>query len=92
MLLLLLDHVWFQGSHSSTVFQAPPSDEAILFQFMGGRRKARVRVAGSDKWSSSFALDAVDSSGVVDCHNDVTDRTYPVSEAIPCVSNIAREI
>ncbi|XP_014674951.1 PREDICTED: vacuolar protein sorting-associated protein 13C-like [Priapulus caudatus] len=66
----------FRGSGSEVVYENLTSHDPLLFRFKKHRRKkVKVRVYNS-RWSHSFSLDTVGSTGMVICADRERERKY----------------
>nr|KAG5703288.1 hypothetical protein BaRGS_025530 [Batillaria attramentaria] len=65
-----------RGSMTDTVLECGSSSNPVLFRYKKHKRKkAKLRVYDS-RWSQSFSMDTVGSSGVVVCHDKERGRKY----------------
>ncbi|XP_076444664.1 LOW QUALITY PROTEIN: intermembrane lipid transfer protein VPS13A-like [Babylonia areolata] len=65
-----------RGSTTDVVLECGASSNPVLFRYKKNKRKkAKLRVYDS-RWSQSFSMDTVGSSGVVVCHDKERGRKY----------------
>ncbi|KAL8570903.1 hypothetical protein ACOMHN_023576 [Nucella lapillus] len=65
-----------RGSATDVLLECGTSSNPVLFRYKKNKRKkAKLRVYDS-RWSQSFSMDTVGSSGVVVCHDKERGRKY----------------